>query len=195
MHKDGVTFSPYSIKDTFAIARLSEPKAGVEITTPQGTVRPTAAVIPGLTEWRNSRIEVDANKLPQSMTGERTKYIAAAHGSVSEVSFKVLNSRRVMLRIKQADGKPLTKGLSVVDDKNNYVVTVVDDGHVFLNDADQISALYAVDDDNNRLCKLDFTLPEKHDEDAFYEELTEYVDEHSTSGCAIAACFAVPFLC
>lgn len=38
MHKDGVTFSPYSIKDTFAIARLSEPKAGVEITTPQGTV-------------------------------------------------------------------------------------------------------------------------------------------------------------
>lgn len=175
MHKDGVTFSPYSIKDTFAIARLSEPKAGVEITTPQGTVwtdRWGQAVIPGLTEWRNSRIEVDANKLPQSMTlANGTKYIAAAHGSVSEVSFKVLNSRRVMLRIKQADGKPLTKGLSVVDDKNNYVVTVVDDGHVFLNDADQISALYAVDDDNNRLCKLDFTLPEKHDEDAFYEEV------------------------
>lgn len=37
MHKDGVTLSPYSIKDTFAIAKLSEPKAGVEITTPQGT--------------------------------------------------------------------------------------------------------------------------------------------------------------
>ena len=106
MHKDGVTFSPYSIKDTFAIARLSEPKAGVEITTPQGTVWTDrwGRVIPGLTEWRNSRIEVDANKLPQSMTGERDQYIAAAHGSVSEVSFKVLNSRRVMLRIKQADG-------------------------------------------------------------------------------------------
>ena len=175
MHKEGVTFSPYSIKDTFAIAKLSEPKAGVEITTPQGTVwtdRWGQAVIPGLTEWRNSRIEVDANKLPQSMTlANGTKYIAAAHGSVSEVSFKVLNSRRVMLRIKQADGKPLTKGLSVVDDKDNYVVTVVDDGHVFLNDADQVAALYAINDDNRRLCKLDFTLPEKHDEDAFYEEV------------------------
>ncbi len=175
MHKEGVTFSPYSIKDTFAIAKLSEPKAGVEITTPQGTVwtdRWGLAVIPGLTEWRNSRIEVDANKLPQSMTlANGTKYIAAAHGSVSEVSFKVLNSRRVMLRIKQADGKPLTKGLSVVDDKDNYVVTVVDDGHVFLNDADQVAALYAINDDNQRLCKLDFTLPEKHDEDAFYEEV------------------------
>lgn len=175
MHKDGVTFSPYSIKDTFAIAKLSEPKAGVEITTPQGTVwtdRWGQAVIPGLTEWRNSRIEVDANKLPQSMTlANGTKYIAAAHGSVSEVSFKVLNSRRVMLRIKQADGKPLTKGLSVVDAKDNYVVTVVDDGHVFLNDADQVAALYAINDENQHLCKLDFTLPEKHDEDAFYEEV------------------------
>lgn len=175
MHKDGVTFSPYSIKDTFAIAKLSEPKAGVEITTPQGTVwtdRWGQAVIPGLTEWRNSRIEVDANKLPQSMTlANGTKYIAAAHGSVSEVSFKVLNSRRVMLRIKQADGKPLAKGLSVVDAKDNYVVTVVDDGHVFLNDADQVAALYAINDDDQRLCKLDFTLPEKHDEDAFYEEV------------------------
>lgn len=175
MHKDGVTFSPYSIKDTFAIAKLSEPKVGVEITTPQGTVwtdRWGQAVIPGLTEWRNSRIEVDANKLPQSMTlANGTKYIAAAHGSVSEVSFKVLNSRRVMLRIKQADGKPLAKGLSVVDAKDNYVVTVVDDGHVFLNDADQVTALYAINDENQRLCKLDFTLPEKHDEDAFYEEV------------------------
>ncbi|MCI2290021.1 fimbrial biogenesis outer membrane usher protein [Enterobacter sp. I4] len=175
MHKNGVTFSPYSIKDTFAIARLSEPKAGVEITTPQGTVwtdRWGQAVIPGLTEWRNSRIEVDANKLPQSMTlANGTKYIAAAHGSVSEVSFKVLNSRRVMLRIKQADGKPLTKGLSVVDDKDNYIVTVVDDGHVFLNDADRVAALYAINDDNQRLCRLEFALPEKHDEDAFYEEV------------------------
>ena len=128
--------------------------------------------MPGLTEWRNSRIEVDANKLPQSMTlANGTKYVAAAHASVSEVSFKVLNSRRVMLRIKQADGKPLGKGLSIVDGKENYVVTVVDDGHVFLNDADQASELYAVNDDNSRLCKLNFSLPEKPDEDAFYEEV------------------------
>ncbi|MEH0887182.1 fimbrial biogenesis outer membrane usher protein [Enterobacter sp. UNJFSC 003] len=175
MHKDGVTFSPYAIKDTFAIAKLSEPKAGVEITTPQGTVwtdRWGQAVVPGLNEWRNSRIEVNANKLPQSMTlANGTKYVAAAHGSVSEVSFKVLNSRRVMLRIKQADGKPLAKGLSVEDAKGNYVVTVVDDGHVFLNDADQITALYAVNDDNKRLCKLGYTLKDKKDEDAFYEEV------------------------
>lgn len=175
MHKNGMTFSPYAIRDTFAIAKLSEKKGGVEIATPQGTVWTDAwgqAVIPSLNEWRNSRIEVNANKLPQSMTlANGTRYIAAGHASVSEVDFNVLNSRRVMLRMKQADGQPLKKGLTIVDEKGNYIVTVVDDGHVFINDADQLSALYAMDGNNNRLCKLDFSLPEKRDEDAFYEEV------------------------
>lgn len=175
MHKSGVTFTPYSIRDTFAIAKLNEQKAGVELTTPQGTVwtdKWGQAVIPALNEWRNSRIEIDANKLPQSMTlANGTKYVAAAHASVSEVSFKVLNSRRVMLRVKRADGSALAKGLSIVDGKGNYVVTSVDDGHVFLNDADQLDALYAMDNNNNRICKIAYTLNEKRDEEAFYEEV------------------------
>ena len=175
MHKDGVTFSPYTIKDTFAIAKVSEPKSGIEISTPQGTVwtdRWGQAVVPGLTEWRNSRLEVDANKLPQSMTlANGTKYVAAGHASVSEVTFKVLNSRRVMLRVKRTDGTPLAKGISIVDGKGHYIVTTVDDGHVFLNDADQLDALYAMDDNNKQLCQIDFTLSDKRDEDAFYEEV------------------------
>lgn len=59
-----------------------------------------------------------------------------------------------MLSVKQADGQPLSKGISIVDEKGNYIVTTVDDGHVFINDADQLSALYALDGDNNRLCRL-----------------------------------------
>lgn len=147
----------------------------VKINTPQGTVwtdKWGQAVIPGLNEWRNSRIEIDANKLPQSMTlANGTKYLAAAHASVSEVNFKVLNSRRVMLRVKKADGSALPKGLSIVDEKGNYIVTSVDDGHVFLNDVEQVSTLYAMDNDNNRICKIAWTLSDKHDEEAFYEEV------------------------
>lgn len=174
VHKSGVTFTPYPIHDTFAIAKLNEDKAGVEINTPQGTVwtdKWGQAVIPGLNEWRNSRIEIDANKLPQSMTlANGTKYIAAAHASVSEVNFKVLNSRRVMLRVEKVDGSALPKGLSIVDEKGHYVVTSVDDGHVFLNDVEQVSTLYAMDNDNNRICKIAWSLSDKRDEEAFYEE-------------------------
>ncbi|KIQ51368.1 fimbrial assembly protein, partial [Citrobacter rodentium] len=175
MHKSGVTFTPYAIRNTFAIAKLNEEKAGVEINTPQGVVWTDAwgqAVIPGLNEWRNSRIEVDANKLPVNMTlANGMKYLAAAHASVSEVNFKILNSRRVMIRVKRADGSTLAKGISIVDEKGNYIVTSVDDGHVFLNDADQISSLYASDDDHPRLCKIDYTLSNDRDEQAFYEEV------------------------
>ena len=174
MHKSGVTFTPYSIRNTFAIAKLNEQKAGVEMTTPQGTVWTDQwgqAVIPALNEWRSSRIEIDANKLPQSMTlANGTKYIAAAHASVSEVKFKVINSRRVMLQVKQPDGSLLPKGLSIVSAKGKYVVTTVDNGHVFLNDADQLDALYAMDNNNNRICEIVYTLSDKRDEEAFYEE-------------------------
>jgi outer membrane usher protein FimD/PapC len=76
---------------------------------------------------------------------------------VSEVNFKVLNSRRVMLRVEKVDGSALPKGLSIVDEKGNYIVTSVDDGHVFLNDVEQVSTLYAMDNDNNRICKIAWT--------------------------------------
>lgn len=175
VHKSGITFSPYSIDDTFAIAKLSEPKSGVEINSPQGTIWTDfwgQAVIPGLNEWRNSRVEINANKLPPSMTlANGVKYVAAAHASVSELNFKVINSRRVMIRVKYADGRALAKGLSIVDEKQNYIVTSVDDGHVFLNEAEQINELYAMDDKQNRLCRIQYTLSEERDEEAFYEEV------------------------
>ncbi len=38
LHRQGVTFSPYTIKDTFGIAHLSKPESGIEIATPQGPV-------------------------------------------------------------------------------------------------------------------------------------------------------------
>ncbi|TDX14787.1 MULTISPECIES: fimbrial biogenesis usher protein [Buttiauxella] len=174
MHENGVTFSPYSVKDTFAIARLSEAVGGIEISTPQGIIWTDAwgqAVVPGMPLYRNARIEINSNSLPQSMDlANGTKVVAVGHGSVSRLGFKVLNSRRVMLRVLLANGEPLQKGVSVVDEKSNYIVTAVDDGHVFLNDVGGVSELYAADDDGKRLCQIHWKLPEKQDKEAFYEQ-------------------------
>lgn len=76
-----------------------------------------------------------------------------------------------MLRVKMSNGQTLKKGLTIEDASGNYIVTSVDDGHVFINDAEQLSGLYAIDDNNNRLCKINYSLPEKRDEEAFYEEI------------------------
>lgn len=175
MHNDGVTFSPNTIKQTFAIAKLNVPRSGVEIDTPQGTVWTDIwgqAVIPGLNEWHRSRIEVNANKLPQSMVlANGVKYVAVGHASVSEVNFTVLESRRVMLTVKTADGSALAKGLTIEDGQGNYIVTSVSDGHVFLNDAGQTPELYAIDNNNRRLCKISYSLNNDWDKETFYEQV------------------------
>lgn len=172
-HAHGVTFSPYELKDTFAIARLSEPQSGIEISTPQGRVwtdRWGQAVVPGMTEWRKSRIEINANTLPKSMDlANGIKSISAAHASFKELDFKVLNTRRVMLEVKQADGNWLPKGTSIVDEKNNYLVSVVDSGRVFVTDMSESPSLYAVDDNMQRLCRINYTLSDIQDKEAFYE--------------------------
>lgn len=173
-HDKGVTFSPYKVKDTFAIARLSDPVSGVEMSTPKGTIWTDAwgqAVVPDMALYRNTRIEIDPNSLPQSMDlANGTKMVAVGHGSVSEVGFRVMNSRRVMIEGKRADGTKLSKGSSVVDEKGNYIVTVVDDGHVFINDIEGVKNLYVTDDDGHRQCQLYWTLADKQDKEVFYEE-------------------------
>ncbi|ESN15910.1 hypothetical protein L370_01974 [Enterobacter sp. MGH 24] len=172
-HEHGLTFTPYNVRDTFAIARLSEPESGIEISTPQGRVWTDywgQAVVPGLTEWRKSRIEVNANTLPKSMDlANGIKNVAVAHAAFKELEFKVLNTRRVMLEVKQADGSWLPKGTSIVDKKNNYLVSAVDSGRVFVTDMSDSPALYAVDDDMQRLCQIDYKLSDTQDKEAFYE--------------------------
>lgn len=172
-HEHGLTFTPYSVKDTFAIARLSEPESGIEISTPQGRVWTDywgQAVVPGLTEWRKSRIEVNANTLPKSMDlANGIKNVSVAHAAFKELEFKVLNTRRVMLEVKQADGSWLPKGTSIVDEQNNYLVSAVDSGRVFITDMSNNPALYAVDDDMHRLCQINYHLSDTQDKEAFYE--------------------------
>ncbi|WP_417653546.1 fimbria/pilus outer membrane usher protein, partial [Escherichia coli] len=70
VHGQGVTFSPWAIRDTFAIAALDKPVSGVRIDTPQGPVWTDfrgQAVVPSVGAWRPARVEVDTETLPKNM--------------------------------------------------------------------------------------------------------------------------------
>ena len=174
LHQHGITFSPSPIKDTFGIARLNEAQSGIEISTPDGSVWTDfsgQAVVPSLKEWRKSQIIVNANTLPQGVdltNGIQT--VTAAYGTFSEVNFEVLNTRRVMLNVKTKDNTWLAKGLSVVDKDGNYIVSVMDDGAVFVPDASNLPDLYAVDEHMKRICKIRYTLAEEKDSSHYYEK-------------------------
>ncbi len=172
-HSDGVTFSPYRVADTYAIARLDKPVAGIEIGTSRGPVwtdKWGQAVIPALSPFRESTIEINTEKLPGNLDVRNGRTaIKASHGAVAKWEFATLSQRRVLLTITRADGTPLPEGVSIVDGAGEYITTAPEDGVIFLNDISANQLLYAKLDEGR--CRLTYTLPEA-ESNKFYEEVT-----------------------
>lgn len=173
-HKHGVTFSPYEVQDTFAIVNIGDDVSGVEISTPDGAVWTDhwgQAVVPSLPAYKAARVEMNTDTLPKNIdVNNGISVMAAGHGSVNNVNFSVLNVRRVMLNVTMANGKLLPKNAALLDDEGNYVTTAVDDGLVYLNDAEQIKALYVANDEGQRQCRINYQLAEKRNAGELYEQ-------------------------
>lgn len=173
-HSQGLSFSPYRVEDTFAVASLGEKVSDVQISTPSGEVWTDhwgRAVIPSLPAYHNARIEINTESLPKSIdVNNAMSTVAVGHGAVSHIQFGVINVRRVMLNVALPNGKKLAKGSTIIDADGNYVVTAVEDGLVFLSDVDNEPTLYAMDDNGKRQCQLHYSLPKDRDLNVFYEK-------------------------
>ncbi|ECG1596926.1 fimbrial biogenesis outer membrane usher protein [Salmonella enterica subsp. salamae] len=172
-HSNGVTFSPYALNDTFGIVSLDKPVAGVEINTSRGTVwtdKWGQAVIPSLTPYQQSSLNLNTQSLPGNLDVKNGKAVLkASHGAVAKWQFDTLSQRRVLLNITLENGAPLPKGASITSDNNEYITSAPENGMVFLNDISASQTLLAKF--NGDRCRLIFTLPEA-DPDKFYEEVT-----------------------
>jgi outer membrane usher protein FimD/PapC len=170
-HKDGVTFSPYTVQDTFGIVDVGD-LSGVKVSTPYGPVWTDykgKAVAPMLSAYKESRIEVQTNSLPRRVdlqNGFQT--VGAGRGSVNHMVFKVIKAQRVLVTATDAAGRPLPKGASVLDGKNNFLTTVLDKGTIFLSDSDPTQVLKVSLADETS-CSLTIDFPEETDDDAFYD--------------------------
>ena len=170
-HKDGVTFSPYPVQDTFGIVSVGG-VSGVRIGTPQGPVWTDAwgrAVAPQLFPYHTSRLEVATRSLPRNVDlVNGYQELDAGRGSVNHIRFGVVNARRVLLKAVGPAGQALEKGGAVVDGDNQYVTSVVDGGQVFLPDV-RDGANLRVTLSNGGSCRLAFSLPEKPDASTYFE--------------------------
>lgn len=171
-YDDGVTFSPYPVADTFAVAKLDKPVAGIEIGTPRGPVwtdKWGRAVVPSLAPFSESSVEINTQSLPGNLDVKNGRaVIKASHGAVAKWEFNTLSQRRVLLSIMRADGSPLPKGVSILNEAGEYITSAPEDGVIFLNDISASHQLYAKTEEGR--CKLSFTLPEA-DPKKFYEEI------------------------
>lgn len=171
LHGGGITASPYPIQDTFGIASAGN-IGGVRLQTSSGPVWTDAfgqAVIPSLPPYRRSRVELDTRTLPRNVDiGNGVRTIEAGRGSVNRVTFDVVRTRRVWLEAATEDGRPLPKGASATTEDGTFVTTVVGGGQIFLTDAVPHQTLIVRTSDDST-CTLTVELPDKADDDAFYE--------------------------
>lgn len=174
VHDQGVTFSPWTINDTFAIAKMDNNIAGVRITSQAGPVWTDFrgnAVIPSIQPWRTSGVEIDTASLPKNVDiGNGTKMIKQGRGAVGKVGFSAITQRRALLNITLSDGKKLPRGVAIEDSEGNYLTTSVDDGVVFLNNIKPDMVLDIKDEQQS--CRIHLTFPEDAPKDVFYETAT-----------------------
>ena len=173
LHNRGVTFSPYSVQDTFGIVSVSD-IAGVKINTPNGPVwtdRWGKAVLSQLPSYQIGRIEIATKTLPRNTDlVNGFKMVEAGRGSVNHVDFDVIKVRRALLLVTDHQNKPLAKGASVLRADNSFVTIVGENGQIFLSN-NQLGEKLRVALSENTLCELKFTLPEKADTQTYYEKV------------------------
>lgn len=170
-HEGGVTFSPYTVQDTFGIVSVGDIGAA-KVETPQGPVWTDSsgkAVIAGLPAYTNSRVEVQTQSLPKRVDLKNgTQVLTAGRGSFNAVNFDVVKVRRVLLTANDQQGRPLPQGASVFGKNNRFLTSVVGEGMIFLNDVDEAQSLrVSLPDSSTCLLRIDLETPP--DNDKFYE--------------------------
>lgn len=170
-HDAGVTLSSMRVGDTFGIARVGN-EGGVRMDTPGGTTWTDSrgyAVLPSLSSYKQSSIQVDTRSLPKNVDiANAWQETEAARGSVNYVNFEVVRTRRVLVKVVGSKHQALPRGASVFDAQNNFVTMVGESGSVFVPDA-EADLQYEVQSSGQKLCTFTLELPEEADSSGLYE--------------------------
>jgi outer membrane usher protein FimD/PapC len=171
VHGDGVTFSPYPVRDTFAVLSVGE-MAGIKVSTPSGPVWTDwqgQAVVPQLSAYGRSPVEVQTRSLPRNADIHNgLAVISAGRGAVDNVQFGVALTRRALLNVSTTDGQPLPRGASVSTAEGEFVTLVQEGSQVFLPDVLDRRPLWIKAQGQPR-CRLEFDLPEDADPEVYFE--------------------------
>ncbi|MEG8231171.1 fimbria/pilus outer membrane usher protein [Pseudomonas orientalis] len=171
LHGDGVTFSPYPVRDTFALVSVGD-MSGIKLSTPSGPVWTDwqgQAVVPQVAAYGRSPVEVQTRSLPRNADiTNGLAMISAGRGAVDRVEFGVGLTRRLLLTVSTDQGAPLPAGASVSSAEGEFITLVQDGSQVFLPNVLGQSTLWITTPQGSR-CQLRYSLPEKADPSVYFE--------------------------
>ncbi|CAN2974040.1 MULTISPECIES: fimbria/pilus outer membrane usher protein [Pseudomonas] len=171
LHGDGVTFSPYPVRDTFALVSVGD-MSGIKLSTPSGPVWTDwqgQAVVPQVAAYGRSPVEVQTRSLPRNADiNNGLAMISAGRGAVDRVEFGVGLTRRLLLTVSTDQGAPLPAGASVSSAEGEFITLVQEGSQVFLPNVLGQSTLWITTPQGSR-CQLRYSLPEKADPSVYFE--------------------------
>lgn len=171
VHGDGVTFSPYPVRDTFAVMSVGD-MAGIKVNTPSGPVWTDwqgQAVASQLSAYGRSPVEVQTRSLPRNAEiNNGLAVLSAGRGAVEKVQFGVALTRRALLSVTTSNGQPLPRGAAVSTADGEFVTLVQEGSQVFLPDVLDRRELWISAPGQPR-CRLTFELPEQGDPEVYFE--------------------------
>ncbi|MCS3419268.1 outer membrane usher protein FimD/PapC [Pseudomonas sp. BIGb0450] len=170
-HSDGVTFSPYPVRDTFALVSVGD-MPGIKLSTPSGPVWTDGqgqAVVSQVAAYGRSPVEVQTRSLPRNADiSNGLAVISAGRGAVDRVEFGVAMTRRALLTVTTDHGAPLPRGATVSTADGEFVTLVQEGSQVFLPNVLDPRRLWVKAPGTQR-CELNFALPEKADPQVYFE--------------------------
>lgn len=171
LHGDGVTFSPYPVRDTFALVSVGD-MSGIKLNTSSGPVWTDwqgQAVVPQVAAYGRSPVEVQTRSLPRNADiNNGLAMISAGRGAVDRVEFGVGLTRRLLLNVSNDQGAPLPAGASVSSAEGEFITLVQEGSQVFLPNVLGQSTLWITTPQGSR-CQLRYSLPEKADPSVYFE--------------------------
>jgi outer membrane usher protein FimD/PapC len=171
LHSDGMTFSPYPVRDTFALVSVGD-MSGIKLSTPSGPVWTDwqgQAVVPQVAAYGRSPVEVQTRSLPRNADiNNGLAMISAGRGAVDRVEFGVGLTRRMLLTVSNDQGAPLPAGASVSTASGEFVTLVQDGSQVFLPNVLEQPTLWITTPQGGR-CELRYELPGKADPSVYFE--------------------------
>ncbi|WP_256676442.1 fimbria/pilus outer membrane usher protein [Pseudomonas sp. RGB] len=170
VHGDGVTLSPYPVRDTFALLSVGQ-MSGVKVSTPSGPVWTDwqgQAVVPQISAYGRSPVEVQTRSLPRNADiSNGLAVVSAGRGAVDRLEFGVALTRRALLTLD----RPVPRGATVTTDGGEFVTLVQEGNQVFLPNVLDPRPLWIKGPGQPR-CALRFELPQKADPDVYFETAT-----------------------
>ena len=167
LHGDGLTFSPYPVRDTFAVLSVGD-MAGIKVNTPSGPVWTDwqgQAVAPQLSAYGRSPLEVQTRSLPRNADIHNgLAVVSAGRGAVDRIEFGVSLTRRALLTLDT----PMPRGSTVTTEDGEFITLVQEGNQVFLSDVLDTRSLWIKAADQPR-CHLRFELPAKADPHVYFE--------------------------